>query len=413
MKIFYSWQSDIEGKINRYFIHDAIKNAVKNLNDTGTFNIIIDQATRDEPGTPDIPNTILKKIDECSLFIADITFINEEGAKRRTPNPNVLLELGYAIKKLGFEKIITILNCEYGKCEELPFDLRHRRPLQYQYNSNMEKAATLKILSKEIENAILLIDKKTISDRKIDFIIYDKDDGKPIGANCTINGTFHKRITEDDFIRGMDFNELRKYKGEKTLTGWQEYLFKQVKEHEEMKMAYKATKGMAITSAFAFVDQYETKNYYDKYMATALIRTNAIRLDFLTKNNNEQSIKNVKIVLKTKKNDGVRRKSDFPDYPSSSILTAMTVRLTEVVKQCVFTKKEYGEYDIFEYEKDNLYATEEYILEEPLYLVCEEGLIEIEYTIYSDNLAPINGTLTIEVKMEAKALTPMEAFYEL
>jgi hypothetical protein len=64
MKIFYSWQSDIEGKINRYFILDALKEAVKNLKNEGAFvDIEIDQATRDKPGMPDIPDTVLDLFD--------------------------------------------------------------------------------------------------------------------------------------------------------------------------------------------------------------------------------------------------------------------------------------------------------------------------------------------------------------
>jgi hypothetical protein len=176
MKIFYSWQSDIDKKINRYFIYEALKKAAQNLEQV--VNVEIDQSTRDEPGSPDIPDTIFKKIEECSIFIADISFINSKDVQRRTPNPNVLIELGYAIKNHGFEKIILVFNNEFGDLEKLPFDINHRRPVQYLYNSSIDKKTALEDLSTKLENAILLIDKKTISKDKVEFGFYNKEEGK-------------------------------------------------------------------------------------------------------------------------------------------------------------------------------------------------------------------------------------------
>ena len=413
MKIFYSWQSDIDGKINRNFILQALKNTVKTLKQKYGYDIVIDQATRDEPGTPDIPGTILKKIDECSIFISDITIINKNSRMRRTPNPNVLIELGYAIRKHGFEKIITIINNDFGKPEDLPFDIRHRKPLQYKYNCKTDKKTPLKDLSNELENAIILINAKTMITEKIDFSFFDKEKAKPIGKYCLVERIFYKKITESDFIKGIDFNVIRKYKREKELTEWQEYLYKQKKENEEIIMAYNAMKGIVITNAGFIDDQYETKNYYDKYMISALIWKNSIRFDFFIKNNNEQSMKNVKIKLKTKENNSVMRELDLPKFPTSSTLTALAFSLKEETKQTLYQKRKHGDNITFEYTKDNLYANEEYILDEPLYILCEQGKIEIEYNIYSDNLPEIKGIMKIEIKNEAKVLSSAEVFYEL
>lgn len=43
------------------------------------------------------------------------------------PSPNVLVELGYAIARLGWDRIILVMNIEFGPAERLPFDLRSRR----------------------------------------------------------------------------------------------------------------------------------------------------------------------------------------------------------------------------------------------------------------------------------------------
>lgn len=414
MKVFYSWQSDIDGKINRYFILEALENAVKNLKDKGTFDIEIDQATRGEPGTPDIPDTIFKKIDECSIFISDITFINDNNTKRRTPNPNVLIELGYAIKKLGFEKIIAIFNNEFGKPEELPFDINHRRLMQYHYNSSMDKKVSLKILTTELENALLLIDRTTTTKEKVDFEFYDRDEAKRYGKICSVNGLIYKRLTEDDFLKGIDFDVIKKYQGGRKLTEWQEYLYDNKKIHEERKAALASIKGMTITAEYMVTDHYETKDYYNKYMALSLLRLNNCKFDFLVRNNNEQTMKNIKIVLKTAKENRLRKENDFPDLPFRSTLTALAYGIPKNAEETLFQKKEYGDYVIFEYLKDNLYAGEEYILDEPLYLSLQEhGLIKIGYTIFSENLPKINGVLEVNMTNEVEELSPIDVFCKL
>ncbi len=55
---------------------------------------------------------------------------NKKG--KAMPNPNVLLELGYAAAKLGWDRLVLVMNTNYGHPEELPFDLRNRRfPLTF------------------------------------------------------------------------------------------------------------------------------------------------------------------------------------------------------------------------------------------------------------------------------------------
>lgn len=61
----------------------------------------IDRDTQGLAGAPDIGDSIYDKIDSADIFIADVTIINQDYAGRKTPNPNVLIELGYAIKALG------------------------------------------------------------------------------------------------------------------------------------------------------------------------------------------------------------------------------------------------------------------------------------------------------------------------
>lgn len=144
MKVFWSWQSDRPSKVNRTFLKrvivDAIERAAKDMGLDERPEI--DHDVQGEAGLVSIPETILRKIDEAAVFIADITPIAVSEDGKQVANPNVLIELGYAKKALGPERIILVWNAAWGGCtpEELPFDLRHRRaPFTYSLGPNASK----------------------------------------------------------------------------------------------------------------------------------------------------------------------------------------------------------------------------------------------------------------------------------
>lgn len=76
-----------------------------------------------------ILETIFQKIDEASVFIADFTYVAERSAGGRTPNPNVCIEHGYALKALGWRRVLAVMNTSFGGPDqfELPFDISHTR----------------------------------------------------------------------------------------------------------------------------------------------------------------------------------------------------------------------------------------------------------------------------------------------
>ncbi|MEZ5345195.1 MAG: nucleotide-binding protein [Pyrinomonadaceae bacterium] len=162
MKIFYSWQSDkhIANNLNRGFIEKALNNAVKaiQIDETVEVEPVLDRDTVGISGTPSIPQTILKKIDESSVFVCDVTIINSNSKFRATPNPNVLFELGYAINKLGWERVIMVMNESFGGIQKLPFDLEKRRTMLYNLTkTDKEKLQKRKKLESMFESALRLI----------------------------------------------------------------------------------------------------------------------------------------------------------------------------------------------------------------------------------------------------------------
>lgn len=163
--VFYSWQSDLPRKLSRDVIHGATSKAIERL--------MFDAAVEDSPrldhdtqnvaGAPEIAGTIFKKIDQCGVFLADLSFVGKttptdtNKVPKQLPNPNVLLELGYAAAKIGWDRIILVMNVEFGSPDELIFDLRHRRfPLLFKFglDSRKDSEVVQNSLADKIEEAI-------------------------------------------------------------------------------------------------------------------------------------------------------------------------------------------------------------------------------------------------------------------
>jgi chaperonin GroEL len=135
--VFYSWQSDSPPKANRNFIQTALKRAIEAVKKKESIAVepVFDSDTRNVAGAPKISDTIFAKIDASSIFVADVTIIRRTGGnvrdRKALPNPNVLVELGYALKALGDERLVLVANTSFGRIEDLPFDLLGRRTIPY------------------------------------------------------------------------------------------------------------------------------------------------------------------------------------------------------------------------------------------------------------------------------------------
>lgn len=164
-KIFYSWQSDCDEIINKRYIREQLESAIKRINENkkGKIKIEYDEATRKTVGSHNIKTTLFEKIDASDYFIADVTpvinqykyfgmsKIKSEIVNRllnlfdykAVSNSNVMFELGYAVNKLGWERVILVWNSFYGKVESAPFDIRGHSTLTY-YSTDGGKNDELK-----------------------------------------------------------------------------------------------------------------------------------------------------------------------------------------------------------------------------------------------------------------------------
>jgi hypothetical protein len=179
LTIFYSWQSDISNKINRNFIEDALKKAIKKVSKDFVIQealrddkLILDKDTKGVPGIPPIADVIFNKISQCGIFVPDLTFVGETKNGRLLPNPNVLVEYGWALKEVTHSRIVPVMNAAFGapSWENLPFDMRHlRHPLTYHLNEDAtpeERSRVKKELVGELTSAIEMILKKNLINEK-------------------------------------------------------------------------------------------------------------------------------------------------------------------------------------------------------------------------------------------------------
>lgn len=162
-KIFFSWQSDLSPEFHRDLIENALRDAASRLSEITEVEAVVDRDVVGIPGSPDIVDSILHKIETCNVFVADISLIHKgTDGKRPTPNPNVSIETGFALRAKGWAKMILILNVESGAPETLPFDLRKHKVLVFD-----SRGKTADVLRVQLAGELLLA-LKEILEREVD-----------------------------------------------------------------------------------------------------------------------------------------------------------------------------------------------------------------------------------------------------
>jgi hypothetical protein len=167
--IFFSWQSDHSPNEGRNLIESAIKSAIQRLGTDAEIveslrdSLSLDKDTKGVPGNPPIFETILKKIDRSAIFVPDLTSVANRSKGELIPNPNVLIEYGWALKSRGYHQIVPVMNVAQGdpKTSPLPFDMAHLRfPILYSLpdgSSEADRRAVRDELARTLEGAFRTI----------------------------------------------------------------------------------------------------------------------------------------------------------------------------------------------------------------------------------------------------------------
>ena len=171
MHNLYAWQSDTHLDFNKSLIEHALSAAAKRINEDpnlGGAKILIDSDTKAVLGTPPVTDTILKKIANADIFVPDLTFVAKTECGKLVPNPNVLIEWGYALKSLGFNAMLPIMNSHFGEPTKLPFDMGHiRHPIQYTIDPMVAKDAERRATRTKLSETIEKILREYLKDREV------------------------------------------------------------------------------------------------------------------------------------------------------------------------------------------------------------------------------------------------------
>lgn len=157
-KVFWSWQADLKKNINKHFIGDCLANAVKQINrkrDSGII-LVIERDTKNKTGAPNIVSTVFGKINDCQVFVGDVSIV-QDGNLRSFPNPNVLIELGYALKCVAEDDLLLVFNKAYGEVDKMPFNIMQKRLFPYSLTENAtdpERRKTIKSMTERFQHQI-------------------------------------------------------------------------------------------------------------------------------------------------------------------------------------------------------------------------------------------------------------------
>jgi hypothetical protein len=211
--IFYSWQSDI--KSNRNLIHNSIDKALKKIKQEGKVKSVnlelnLDRDTKNKNGSPNIAQTIFNKIKYCDIFIADVTIINKTFlnrliGNRLTPNPNVLIELGFAIEVLGWERIICVNNESFSSLESLPFDIRGHRITNFNSNKDSYKEDLVNITKQALNSIINNFEEIITRQKEVGYVEHDKNIFNQLQEICS------EHILKDGISLASDSLFMTKY----------------------------------------------------------------------------------------------------------------------------------------------------------------------------------------------------------
>lgn len=340
LKIFYSWQSDLPNNSNRGFIHSCLEKALKEIyrNNEIISEFFIESDSRGDEGTPDLVSSIFSKIDSCDIFLADISIINKEVNSRKTPNPNVLIELGYACSKIGWEKTICVFNSDYGKIENLPFDIRNRKPIIY--NTNFDKQISKESFVKSLNNSIQgILDNKLSNKRfyksikkEIDLgmqaILFDilkilyfdhPENIKKYEYNRLLHITREELISE---LKGKEFLGFQLYKNHNlNISDFKEFF------NDDSNMHFFNKKEQNILAQFIMVLKSLSKLFTAKEIFNFSGKTskyNVVSGKMMNPNNPENGYV---LLEKTKKNEGIVRDSgDFQNISENEMLNLITIK---------------------------------------------------------------------------------------
>ena len=138
--IFFSYQT--EDPVASEIIATGLEEAIALINKRSRLPIGIEKAPRPGENPLRLSDSQLRKIRKSLLLVADITpivKINQEDGYALIPNPNVCVEIGYALQTKKYHQML-LLNMERSDLTgQFPFDIPHHQQLGFKTRSQLEE----------------------------------------------------------------------------------------------------------------------------------------------------------------------------------------------------------------------------------------------------------------------------------
>lgn len=194
-------ETDLQGFNNKDFLIGCINSAINQIQGKGQLKgitIEFDEGMLNEPGAGRVSETMFRKIDECDIFIGDLTVVQRLhhcGEKfrnkkhlffRYTPNCNVYGEYNRALGRYdeSWKQIILLMNKANRSVNDdwtvVPFDTRDVRwPIQFTLADDSEegkasaKSELMKVLPLAIQKCALAA-RDHIHERYQPFVTWEK-----------------------------------------------------------------------------------------------------------------------------------------------------------------------------------------------------------------------------------------------
>lgn len=160
--IFFCWQDHLEKKLHRFLIRDALNAAIAHVQSElpdSACVIRLDSDTMDRSGSVNIADTILEKIATATVVVGDVTPVSIESPHDRCyyPNPNVMVEIGFASRCVGWSQVVLVLNSAACDPVDLPFDVRGRRISVYRCANEADRKSAHGQLKIIFQDAIIAV----------------------------------------------------------------------------------------------------------------------------------------------------------------------------------------------------------------------------------------------------------------
>lgn len=166
---------DLQDEYGKQFITSAI-DIVRAKFKTDGINLILTYGFKGIPGTPLLIEEMLKQSENSDMVLVDLTYTSSKNwhnsrrykifkkeirifpsiEDKLSPNPNVLLETGYAWAQKGYHRTLVIMNSAFGSPEHLPVDLKgFRWGITYKLNETnyKERNSIRKTLANDLYRA--------------------------------------------------------------------------------------------------------------------------------------------------------------------------------------------------------------------------------------------------------------------